>query len=165
MMMLVKSLLSKNVPYARPRFFCASPSVLKTGDIIRQTRVFTNEDVIEYSKVSHDLNRLHFDAEFARKAGFEDRIVHGLLVAALFPTIIAAHFPGAVYVSQSLHFKSPVFIGDEIIGEVQVTNIKEYRTRFMAKFSTKCLKNGEVLVVGGDAVTILPTLAMNKAMD
>ncbi|KAF2321810.1 hypothetical protein GH714_002910 [Hevea brasiliensis] len=90
-MMFIKSLLSRTVPYARC-FSWTAPSVLQTGDSLRQTRVFSNEDVIEYSKVSHDSNPLHFDAESARNAGFEDRVVHGMLVAALFPRIIASHF-------------------------------------------------------------------------
>ncbi|CAK7342902.1 unnamed protein product [Dovyalis caffra] len=136
--------------------------ILKAGDNLRQTRIFTNEDVIEYSKVSHDSNPLHFESEFARNAGFEDRLVHGMLVAALFPRIIASHFPGAVYVSQSLHFKSPVFIGDGVVGEVQAANIRENKSRYIVKFLTKCFKNDKLLVIDGEAVAILPTLAVEK---
>ena len=65
---------------------------LKVDDILRQTRVFTYADVVEYSKVSHDSNPLHFDAQCAQNAGFRDRIVHGMLVASLFPQIISSHF-------------------------------------------------------------------------
>lgn len=54
--------------------------------------MFSIEDVTAYSKVSHDSNPLHFDSESAKNAGFEDRVVHGMLVAALFPQIIASHF-------------------------------------------------------------------------
>ncbi|EEF36020.1 oxidoreductase, putative [Ricinus communis] len=162
--MFVKSLVSRTVPYAR-RFSWTAPTVLKTGDVIRQTRVFSNQDVTEYSKVSNDLNPLHFDDEFARNAGFEDRIVHGMLVAALFPRIIASHFPGAVYVSQGLHFRSPVYIGDEIVGEVQAVSIRENKKRYIVKFSTKCFKNGELLVLDGEAMAILPNLAVEKVVD
>ncbi|KAJ9178167.1 hypothetical protein P3X46_010076 [Hevea brasiliensis] len=160
-MMFIKSLLSRTVPYARC-FSWTAPSVLQTGDILRQTRVFSNEDVIEYSKVSHDSNPLHFDAESARNAGFEDRVVHGMLVAALFPRIIASHFPGAVYVSQSLHFKSPVYIGEEVLGEVQAISIRENKKRYIAKFATKCFKKGDLLIIDGEAMAILPTLAVEK---
>ncbi|XVF69383.1 hypothetical protein PTKIN_Ptkin11bG0077100 [Pterospermum kingtungense] len=136
--------------------------VLKIGDILRHKRIFTNEDVGEYSKVCHDANPLHFDSESARAAGFQDRLVHGMLVASLFPRIISSHFPGAVYVSQSLHFRSPVYIGDEISGEVQAINIKENKKRYIAKFSTKCFKNGDVVVLDGEAMAILPTLAVEQ---
>lgn len=39
--------------------------------------------------------------------------------------------PGAVYVSQSLHFRSPVYIGDEILGLVQATALRETKNKFM----------------------------------
>ncbi|KAF2321804.1 hypothetical protein GH714_002883 [Hevea brasiliensis] len=118
-MMFIKSLLSRTVPYARC-FSWTAPSVLQTGDILRQTRVFSNEDVIEYSK------------------------------------------PGAVYVSQSLHFKSPVYIGEEVLGEVQAIGIRENKKRYIAKFATKCFKKGDLLIIDGEAMAILPTLAVEK---
>jgi hydroxyacyl-ACP dehydratase HTD2-like protein with hotdog domain len=89
--MFIRSLLSVNVLPLRC-FSSSALNILKTGDILRQRRVFTNEDVLQYSKVTHDSNPLHFDSELARNAGFEDRLVHGMLVAALFPRIISSHF-------------------------------------------------------------------------
>jgi acyl dehydratase len=66
--------------------------VLKPGDALKKTRVFTKEDVLQYSKVSHDSNPLHTDTAAARNVGFEGPLVHGMLVASLFPHIISAHF-------------------------------------------------------------------------
>ncbi|WCJ41067.1 (R)-specific enoyl-CoA hydratase [Euphorbia peplus] len=159
-MMMIKRLLS--VPNGR-YYSVAATNLLKTGDTLRQARVFSNEDVIEYSKVSYDMNPLHFDSEFARNAGFNDRIVHGMLVAALFPRIIASHFPGAVYASQSLSFKNPVYVGEEVTGEVEAINIRQNKHKYIAKFSTKCFKNGGILVLCGEAIAILPTLAVEKS--
>ncbi|CAN0870335.1 (R)-specific enoyl-CoA hydratase [Linum grandiflorum] len=135
---------------------------LRIGDILRRTRVFSSEDVVQYSEASLDSNPLHLDAEVARDSGFEDRLVHGMLVAALFPCIISSHFPGAVYASQSLHFKMPVYIGEEITGEVQATNVREYKkNKYIAKFITKCFKRkggDNMLVIDGEATAILPSL-------
>lgn len=158
-MILTKKIVSSYVHSLR-LFSSSEPRILKTGDILRQSRIFSNVDIVEYSKVSHDSNPLHFDSEAAQKAGFEDQLVHGMLVAALFPRIISSHFPGAVYVSQSLHFRLPVYIGDEITGEVQAINIRENKKRYFAKFSTKCFKNGDHIVLDGEAMAILPTLAL-----
>ncbi|XP_057956593.1 3-hydroxyacyl-[acyl-carrier-protein] dehydratase, mitochondrial-like isoform X1 [Malania oleifera] len=142
---------------------CSSLSlhILKSGDTFRQTRIYSNQDILEYSKVAHDLNPLHFNCETAQNAGFKDRIVHGMLVSALFPQIISSHFPGAVYVSQSLHFRQPVYIGDEVVGVVQAINIRENKKRYFTKFSTKCFKNGE-LIVDGEAMAILSSLAVEQ---
>lgn len=142
------------------RFSSLSGSILKSGDIISQTRIYSNSDILEYSKLTYDSNPLHFDHESAQKAGFVDRLVPGMLVASLFPSIIASHFPGAVYVSQSLQFKMPIYIGEEIIGEVQATNIKKFRNKHLAIFKTKCFKDGNQLVIDGEATTLLPTLTI-----
>ncbi|KAJ0970340.1 hypothetical protein J5N97_023217 [Dioscorea zingiberensis] len=85
-----------------------------------------------------------------------------MLVASLFPSIIASHFPGAIYVSQTLQFKLPVYIGDEIVAEVQALSLREHKKRFIVRFTTKCFTNTEQLVIDGEATAILPTLAQNK---
>ncbi|PKI62583.1 hypothetical protein CRG98_017005 [Punica granatum] len=79
------------------RRFSSSGPLIQTGDVLRENRVFSDEDVRAYSKVSHDTNPLHFDSEHARALGFEDRLVHGMLVASLFPRIISSNFCEARY--------------------------------------------------------------------
>ncbi|XP_061352315.1 3-hydroxyacyl-[acyl-carrier-protein] dehydratase, mitochondrial-like [Gastrolobium bilobum] len=161
--MLFRSLHSCKLQSLSLRCFSsAAPFVLKPGDVLRKERLFTEEDVLQYSKVSHDSNPLHTDSAAARNVGFEGPLVHGMLVASLIPHIISSHFPGAVYVSQSLNFKFPVYIGDEIIGEVQATNLRENKNRYLAKFKTRCFKNGELLVIEGEAVAMLPTLTVEQ---
>uniref|UniRef100_A0A1S4C7W8 (R)-specific enoyl-CoA hydratase-like n=3 Tax=Nicotiana TaxID=4085 RepID=A0A1S4C7W8_TOBAC len=122
--MLIKRILSSSISSSYGfSSLSTSSNLLKSGSILKQARTFFDSDIIEYSKLTHDTNPLHFDAECAKIAGFSDRLVPGMLVASLFPRIIAAHFPGAVYVSQTLHFKLPVYIGDEIIAEVQADDV------------------------------------------
>lgn len=158
--LLTRNLVSASLHSLRG-FSSEATGFLKTGDILKRARIFTSEDVLEYSKVSHDSNPLHFDSESARNAGFEDQVVHGMLVAALFPKIISSHFPGAIYVSQSLHFRLPVYIGEEIVGEVQAINIRPQKNRYLAKFKTACFKDGSV-VIDGVAMAILPSLAVEQ---
>ena len=87
--MLLNSLVSGKLQKC---FSTATPSVLKPGDVLRQTRMFNNEHVLRYSEVSQDSNPLHFDYEAARNVGFEGPLVHGMLVASVFPRIISSHF-------------------------------------------------------------------------
>ncbi|ESW13554.1 hypothetical protein PHAVU_008G206400 [Phaseolus vulgaris] len=161
--MLIRSLhCSKFQCLSLRGFITVTPQqVLKPGDVLRKARAFTEEDVLQYSKVSFDSNPLHIESAAAKDVGFQGPVVHGMLVASLFPHIISTHFPGAVYVSQNLNFKFPVYIGDEIIGEVQATNLRENRNRYLAKFKTRCFKNGE-LVIDGEAVALLPTLTAEQ---
>ncbi|KAK4275833.1 hypothetical protein QN277_018852 [Acacia crassicarpa] len=103
--MLARRLLSSRLQSLRP-FSSETPRVLKPGDVLRQTRIFTDEDVLQYSKVSHDSNSLHFDSEAAQNVGFEGRLVHGMLVASLFPHIISSHFVSPS-MALSLNFVMP----------------------------------------------------------
>ncbi|KAK7375598.1 hypothetical protein VNO78_35505 [Psophocarpus tetragonolobus] len=163
--MLIRSLHCSKLPSLSLRSFTsATLHVLKPGDVLRKVRAFTEEDVLQYSKVSCDYNPLHTDSAAAKDVGFEGPLVHGMLVASIFPHIISSNFPGAVYVSQSLTFKFPVYIGDQIIGEVQATNLRENKSRYLAKFKTRCFKNGELLVIDGEAVALLPTLAVEQEL-
>nr|CAD1843848.1 unnamed protein product [Ananas comosus var. bracteatus] len=73
----------------------APARVLGVGGVLRgEPRRFSGADVAAYAAVSGDRNPLHLDAEFARGvAGFErGSVVHGMLVASLFPSLIASHF-------------------------------------------------------------------------
>lgn len=110
--MLSRRVVSSYVNSYR-HFSSSALSILKPGDVLRQTRTYSDVDVLEYSKVSHDSNPMHFDPEFARNAGFEDRLVHGMLVAALFPRIISSHF-----VSHTVcYFLSCLIIGVVVLFE------------------------------------------------
>ncbi|EHA8588236.1 putative (R)-specific enoyl-CoA hydratase [Cocos nucifera] len=169
---LLKRILSCPPPSPAISFRCSSSSsitpeatrLLKVGDVLRESRRFSESDVARYSEVTGDRNPVHLDADFARRiAGFDGgRVVHGMLVASLFPSVIASHFPGAVYVAQTLKFKLPVYIEDEVVAEVQATHVRENKKRYIVKFSTKCFVDKESLVLDGEAMAILPTLVLNK---
>ncbi|XP_068667589.1 3-hydroxyacyl-[acyl-carrier-protein] dehydratase FERN, mitochondrial isoform X2 [Aristolochia californica] len=143
-------------------FSSASNPLLKVGSTFRKPKTFNHPDLVNYAEVTGDYNPLHFDSDFAKGKGFEDRLVHGMLVASLFPCILASHFPGAVYVSQRLQFKLPVYIGDEVVAEVKALNLRESKKRYLAKFSTKCFRDGSLLVIDGEALVMLPTLEIRE---
>ncbi|XP_075523663.1 3-hydroxyacyl-[acyl-carrier-protein] dehydratase FERN, mitochondrial-like [Primulina tabacum] len=141
----------------------SSENVLKTGGILKQTRTFLDFDIAEYSKLTHDSNPLHSDLKCAKQAGFtEIPLSPEMLVASLFPRIIACHFPWAVYVKQELNFRSPVFIGDKVVGEVEAKNIRQIKEFCLVKFVTTCFKDGEIVVIGSEAMAMLPTLSIKK---
>lgn len=68
--------------------------LLSIGHVLRASRIFTGQDVAHYAEITGDYNPVHLDSEFATSvAGFDrGRVVHGMLVASLFPSIIASNF-------------------------------------------------------------------------
>ncbi|XP_062225166.1 3-hydroxyacyl-[acyl-carrier-protein] dehydratase, mitochondrial-like [Phragmites australis] len=146
-----------------------SPAVLTVGDALRERRRFTEADVASYAAVSGDRNPVHLEDGFAREVGgFErGRVVHGMLVASLFPSIIAARFPGAVYASQALKFAAPVYVEENVVAQVQALHIKTTTansgtSRYVVKFATKCFADEEEgsLAIDGEAMVVLPTLEL-----
>lgn len=77
-------------------------------------RQFTMADVLAFAKLSGDHNPVHVDAAAAARSQFGRCVVHGMLYSSLFSTIFATQVPGCIYLEQSVHFKSPVFVGDAV---------------------------------------------------
>lgn len=105
----------------------ASRAVVQEGQKFQMDRAFTTEDVASYVSLCGDTNPIHTCDAAAQFAGFQGRVVQGMLYAGLFPAIIGSHFDGAVYVSQTLNFKAPVLVGDALRAQVEVIAIKKLR--------------------------------------
>ena len=114
----------------------------------------TESMVEKFSNLSGDLNPLHMDNEFAESSSFNKRIVHGMLLASFFSQLIGMKLPGknALYFSQTLNFRSPCYIDDEIevIGKVTAksdsTQIITVSTSIFNKSKT-CLIDGIAKII------------------
>jgi 3-hydroxybutyryl-CoA dehydratase len=123
---------------------------ISVGQVEKYSRIWKEEDIISFASLSGDSNPLHLDNEYAKTTQFKKCLVHGMLVASTCSTLVGMYLPGkkCLYLSQSLVFKKPVFIGDttETIGTV-----------IAKSFSTKIItlhihiKKGEELVTEGEA--------------
>lgn len=89
---------------------------LSVGQCEVVSRTITADDVNAFARLSGDYNALHVDDEFAGRTEFGSRVVHGFLHASLLSTLIGMKLPGpgALYLSQSIEFSAPVFIGDTV---------------------------------------------------
>ena len=125
---------------------------LKVGDKVSVTKIFSDEDVRDFSNLSLDKNPLHLDSIYAKKSLFGQRIVHGMLVASLFSGLLGVELPGegSIYLGQSLSFPAPVFIGDEITATVEVVKIREDKP--IVTLRTFCVNSQGVVVVDGEAI-------------
>ena len=76
----------------------------------------TESMVRTFGDFSGDLNPLHMDTKFAESTPFKKRIVHGMLLSTFFSRLVGMNLPGknALYFSQTLNFRSPCYIDDEI---------------------------------------------------
>jgi acyl dehydratase len=74
----------------------------------------SREALATYAEASGDLNPLHLDPAFARKAGFEDVIVHGMLSMAIVARMLLESFPAAVLTNLSARFVGTVPVNESL---------------------------------------------------
>jgi 3-hydroxybutyryl-CoA dehydratase len=130
---------------------------LKIGDTFSKSREVTDELVRKFAEVSGDYNPLHLDDEFAKTTRFGRRIAHGMLSGAFISAVLGYEFKERkiVYLSQTMRFTAPVYIGDTVTATGTVTNIRKDKN--IVVLETLCTnQNGEVVVKGEAAVMILP---------
>lgn len=127
---------------------------IKIGDKASISKKVTDRDIELFAEVSLDENPIHLDEEFAKTSMFKQRIAHGMLSAGLISAVIGTQLPGVntIYMSQSLKFVAPVFIGDEITAEVEVINKRDDRN--IVTLKTTVVNQDGKEVVNGEAVVL-----------
>jgi len=69
----------------------------------------------------------HVDMGFLRLDETKQRtvpIVHGIMLSSMFSSIFANLAPGAVYLKQSLDFVKPAYVGDIVVGRVDIERFR-----------------------------------------
>ncbi|MDR3259132.1 MAG: MaoC family dehydratase [Fusobacteriaceae bacterium] len=120
------------------------------------SKTLTENDVYTYAGLIGDINPVHVNAEYAKTTRFGERIVHGMLTASFFSTLVGMLIPGAdaIYLAQTCKFLLPVKFGDTITATGEVTKvIPEKRIAYMR--TTVVNQRGE-LVIDGEA-TVMAT--------
>ena len=100
---------------------------LKVNDQYEEGFLINKDKVDLFANLTGDRNPIHIDQDFASKTPFGKCIVHGILSAGFISRVIANKLPGSgtIYLSQSLNFKSPIFVGDELIVHVRVMELRD----------------------------------------
>jgi 3-hydroxybutyryl-CoA dehydratase len=135
---------------------------LKVGMTAAFGKTITEADVLLFAGVSGDTNSLHVNEEFAKKTRFGKRIAHGMLSASLISTVLGTKLPGpgAIYMSQTLKFVLPVYLGDTVEARVTVAEINTQKRRIVMQ--TECTVGGEQVVVGEALIWVPPPEELAK---
>ncbi len=115
---------------------------LQVGDSFTISRIFTDEEIDLFARISRDYNPVHFDPRFAEAQNFKAPICHGLLTASLV-TEIGGQI-GWLASGMNFRFKKPVYPGETITCQWVITEIDQYSR---AKAS--------VVISNADGVTVL----------
>ena len=97
--------------------------------IVTEKRTITENDIMTFAALSGDDNRIHTDPEFSKTTPFGKQIAHGILGLAIASGLAwqTGILDGAVIAFREINewkFVAPVFIGDVVQAEMEVTGTK-----------------------------------------
>ena len=104
-----------------------------------------------FANLSGDRNPIHTDPEEAKAYGYPRQVAHGALLVALLSKMIGAQIPGpgGVWMSQSVEWVAPVFLGDEV--ELVVTVEKVSTAAGVISLDTTATNQKGKIVMKGNA--------------
>jgi 3-hydroxybutyryl-CoA dehydratase len=129
---------------------------LAVGMTVSIQNTVSEQDVIDFARVSGDHNPLHMDEEYAKTTLFGGRIAHGALSASYISAVLGNDLPGpgAVFLELNLKFVRPVRIGDTVTSTAEVIEMVERGYR--VKLAVKGEVNGKA-VMRGEATVMVPS--------
>ena len=92
-------------------------------------RTITEADMVNFAGISGDFNAIHMDAEFSKTGPFGRRVVFGLLVMSIASGMVVQTgmvngLQGGFREISQWKFMKPVFIGDTIHVEYEITDAR-----------------------------------------
>jgi 3-hydroxybutyryl-CoA dehydratase len=126
---------------------------VEAGSRATNSMLVDESTVSAFSKLSKDENPVHLDEAYAARTRFGRRVAHGMLSAALVSAVIGNKLPGpgTIYLSQTLNFRAPVYIGDTITAMVTVAEVLG-NNRF--RLSTTVVRDDRQIILDGEAVVL-----------
>lgn len=128
---------------------------IEIGKVTCFNRTITPEDVEAFTLLTGDRNPLHIDENFGRNSKFKKNIVHGMLCASLFSTLVGMHCPGekCLYLGQTLQFRMPLFYGETV--EVRGTVLEKFDAIRIIKMKMEILRGNDIIVLGEARVQVI----------
>jgi acyl dehydratase len=122
---------------------------LEVGQRARRTQTVTAREVELYAQITGDRNPLHFDADFAARTRFGRLVAQGGIASGMLNALVAMDMPGpgTVFLSQSLTYKAPTYLGDTLTAEIEVLSVKPDKPVCQLK-ATITNQDGTVLLEG-----------------
>ena len=129
---------------------------LKAGQTHESSVTITEEMIERFAQATGDNNPIHMDEDYAKGTIFKTRVAHGMLQAGILSGVLGTRFPGVgtIYLSQTLKFLKPVFIGDEITLRLTVLELLEEKNR--VSLETVCINQRGETVLTGEALVMPP---------
>jgi acyl dehydratase len=119
---------------------------------------FDRQQLQRYAEASGDSNPLHLDTQFARRAGFDDVIVHGMLGMALLGRLVTEHLPMVRLTRLRTRFRAVIELGQSIACAATLVRLNSET----AEVELIGRNASGMLVLEGSATLELPAAAQRR---
>lgn len=122
-------------------------SEIEVGMSVSFKKIITKDMEDAFRIISEDENPLHKDDEFASAISngkYSTHVTFGMLTASLYSTVAGMFLPGKyslIHSFEEISFTSPVFVGDELLVEAEVTDKVEELKMIRLKVTIKNQNN------------------------
>ena len=122
---------------------------IQVGQKARRSKTVTARDVELYAEITGDRNPLHFDPAFAAGTRFGRLVAQGGITSGMLNALVAMDLPGpgTVFMSQTLKYLAPTYLGDTLTAEVEVLSVKPDKPVCQLK-ATVTNQDGTVVLEG-----------------
>lgn len=92
---------------------------IQEGQTCRFQTMLSEVDVDTFAMLTGDMNYIHLKNEFARKRGFDNRLIHGAFLVGLMSRLVGMHLPGrdCLLLELRVKFRAPAYVGDRLLVE------------------------------------------------
>ncbi len=105
------------------------PDALQMGAKTSFAKTITDQDVVDFARLSGDDQAVHLDSAHAADTRFGQRIVHGALlvgmVSAVLGHVMASPDHTIIYLGQTCRFVNPAHLDDTVTMECEVTRVRD----------------------------------------
>ena len=130
-------------------------SSFRVGERAEYVRTVTENDVVDFARISGDDNAIHLDEAFGKQTRFGGRVAHGALsfgfMAASQTRLIGA---GIIWLGASVRFTAPVRIGDTVVTETEIVEVVADKSLIRVRCRARG-RDGAVVLEGESTVKAL----------
>ncbi len=126
----------------------------QVGQTAEIKRTVTEQDVMDFARLSGDVQPLHTDVEYGDRTRFKSRIAHGALLIGFISAVLGVEMATSkitmIFLGLNASFTSPVHLGDSITTRCEVKKVREDKP--ILTVDCRCLNQDGDEVLTGEAV-------------
>lgn len=129
---------------------------LQPGMFACYDTVLSARDVAAFAGLTGDVSPLHVNRTYGRRTRYRGNLIHGMLAAGHFSTLVGVLLPGrrALLSRIEIDFSRPIAVGEQVTVSGKISHVS--RMTSAVGLNLLVLSRGEICVAGRATVIVRP---------